>query len=58
MSRPYSMRVLAACKHSGLGRTKLYQLIAQGKITALKCGSRTLILTDSLETYIASLPRA
>ncbi|ODT22160.1 MAG: hypothetical protein ABS35_15505 [Kaistia sp. SCN 65-12] len=43
----------AAC---GLGPTKLYELIKDGKIQARKEGRRTLILTDSLRKHIEGLP--
>ena len=35
--------VAAFCQWSGLGRTKVYDLIKQGDLRALKCGRRTLI---------------
>ena len=40
----------------GPHRTKLYELIKEGRILARKCGSRTLIDGDSLRAYLASLP--
>ena len=47
-----------ACDASGIGRTRLYELIAQRRLDARACGGRTLITADSLATYIASLPPA
>lgn len=41
-----------------IGRTKLYALIAEGKIEARQCGGRTLIPADSLKEFLASLPAA
>ena len=41
----------------GVGNTKGYELIAQGKLVARKLGSRTMIETESLRAYVASLPR-
>ena len=38
-----------------LGRTKLYQLINDGKLKARKIGKRTVILREDLETFLASL---
>jgi len=40
----------------GIGMTTLYQLIADGSLTAVKSGSRTLILADTLRAWLASLP--
>jgi hypothetical protein len=40
----------------GVGRSKLYELLAQGFIEARKCGSRTLISVASADSYFAALP--
>ena len=40
----------------GVGNTKGYELIAEGKLVARKLGSRTMIETESLKAYVASLP--
>ncbi|RFD19500.1 DNA-binding protein [Komagataeibacter melaceti] len=53
---PISASIQDAVKMSGIGRTTLYGLLSQGKIKARKCGRRTLIMVDSLESYINSLP--
>ena len=45
-----------ATKISGIGKTKLYELIAQNKIVARKFGRRTLISYESLESWMKSLP--
>lgn len=45
------------CRAYGMGRTRLYGLIGQGKIEALKDGARTLIPVESAEAWAASLPR-
>lgn len=42
---------------SGLGRTSIYDAITRGEIEAVKAGTRTLILMDSLRTYLMRLPR-
>jgi excisionase family DNA binding protein len=47
-----------ACDASGIGRTRLYELIAAGNLEARRCGGRTLIPAASLAAYIASLPAA
>jgi excisionase family DNA binding protein len=42
---------------SGIGRTKLYEAISNGQLTARKFGSRTIVLRDDLLRFLASLPR-
>ncbi len=39
------------------GRTKAYELIATGQITAVKRGRSTLITAESAERWASSLPR-
>ncbi len=41
----------------GVGRTSIYELLAAGKLTAVKNGVRTLITGESAEAWAASLPR-
>jgi excisionase family DNA binding protein len=41
----------------GIGRTTIYKLIKEGKLEAVKLGSRTLILDSSVRTLLANLPR-
>jgi excisionase family DNA binding protein len=40
---PLAVRVKQACDLIGIGRSKLYELIAAGEIETLKVGSATLI---------------
>jgi excisionase family DNA binding protein len=47
-----------ACRVSGLSRSEIYRRLATGDIRAVKSGSRTLILMDSLRAYLANLPAA
>ena len=47
-----------ACNALSMGRTRLYALIAEGKIEARQCGGRTLIPAESLQAFVASLPAA
>lgn len=58
ISYPIAFRVPAACAAAGISRTRLYELIAAGKIEAKACGGRTLILAASLHAFLASLPSA
>ena len=55
--RPHSMTIADTVKWSGIGRTKLYELLGDGKVQAIKLGTRTLVLTESVERFLGSLPR-
>ena len=55
---PLAYRIPDASRITGLGATKLYELIGQGVLDARKAGSRTLLTAESLNRYIASLPKA
>ena len=41
---------------SGIGRTKLYEAIAQGDLKARKFGARTIILREELVVFLKALP--
>ena len=43
------------CKATGLGKSKVYELLNAGLIEAVECGSRTLIITTP-STFLADLP--
>jgi excisionase family DNA binding protein len=47
----------AACAKGGFGRSKLYELIGADKIAAYKDGHQTKVDGDSVDAYLASLPR-
>lgn len=49
---PICVRVNDAARMVGLGRTKLYELIAAGEIEAVKLGKSTRITTASLHDLI------
>jgi excisionase family DNA binding protein len=53
-----ALSIAEACAMAGIGRTKIYEAIASGKLTARKCGKRTLILKDDLRRFLGSLPSA
>jgi excisionase family DNA binding protein len=53
---PYSLTITEACKRYGIGRSRLYELIATKQIAAKKLGARTLVLAESIEGYLAALP--
>jgi excisionase family DNA binding protein len=41
---------------TGIGRSSLYKLFNEGKLTPRKAGKRTLILVAELENFLRSLP--
>ena len=49
---PLAYSVSDAVKVSSLGRTKLYELIKNGRIDTLKVGRRTLVKADSLHRLL------
>jgi excisionase family DNA binding protein len=57
-TEPLAYTVADAKATTGLGTTKIYELLAVGRLQAVKAGRRTLITGDSLRSYIASLPPA
>jgi excisionase family DNA binding protein len=44
------------CQQAGIGRTKLYQEIAAGRLKARKCGRRTIIPITEFEDWLGRLP--
>ena len=49
---PLAYSVADACRVSSIGRTRLYQLINEGRLEAKKIGKRTLIPAASLRALI------
>lgn len=49
---PIAVRILEAVRLTGIGRSKLYELIASGDIETVKIGSCTLIPMASLHGLI------
>jgi excisionase family DNA binding protein len=45
-----------ACDVMRIGRTKLYELLADKKLKAVAFGGRTLILHDEASRFLADLP--
>lgn len=56
MNSPISLTIPDAVRTSGISRTAIYEALKTGRITAVKCGKRTLINYQSLSGYLASLP--
>jgi excisionase family DNA binding protein len=51
-----SLTIPAAVTATGLSRTKIYEALKSGDLTAFKSGRRTLIRRAELEAYVARLP--
>ena len=49
---PLTVSVADAGRIVGLGKTKLYELIGQGELDAVRIGKRTLIKTASLKRLV------
>lgn len=55
---PYMASIADTVKWSGIGRSRLYELIAAGDIKARKAGAKTLVVTDSVRRWLDNLPQA
>lgn len=55
---PVAFPVPSACAYSGMSRTKLYALMGDGEIEAVKIGKRRLVLRESIDAFLARQPRA
>ena len=53
--KPITVTIGTALNVTGLGRTKFYEMIAEGRIKTITIGRRRLVLFSSLEelTYVA-----
>jgi len=47
-----TVRIKEACRITGIGRSKLYELIEQGEIEIIKVGSMTLIRVAELQAFL------
>ena len=48
----YSLSINDTARAIGIGRTKLYQLINDGELEAVKIGRRTLVKTASIQSLL------
>jgi hypothetical protein len=53
---PIMLSIRDAVRVAGIGRTKIYELVGKGLVRAVKCGSKTLVVAQSLRGYLDSLP--
>ncbi|WP_338242205.1 helix-turn-helix domain-containing protein [Aurantiacibacter hainanensis] len=49
---PLAYSIKEACRVSSLGRTRIYQLIGEGRLEARRIGKRTLIPAASLRALV------
>lgn len=54
---PLAVRIREACRLTGIGRSKLYELIASGDIEIVKIGTMTLVPFESLKGLVARANR-
>ena len=52
--RQITVRVDEACRMTGIGRTKFYELIEHGEIEVIKVGRMTLVPVSGLEAFVQS----
>lgn len=52
LPEPISVRIPDACRLTGLSRSRLYELMKSRDIEFVKVGSSTLILLESLRSFI------
>jgi excisionase family DNA binding protein len=50
--KPLAVRVREACRLTGIGRSKLYELIAAGEIEIIKVGTISLVPMASLTRFL------
>jgi excisionase family DNA binding protein len=50
------LSVFEACRVAGIGRTKIYEAISDGRLKARKLGKRTLVLRGDLQAFLDNLP--
>ncbi|MBU0584767.1 MAG: helix-turn-helix domain-containing protein [Alphaproteobacteria bacterium] len=53
-----SVTIPEAVEMTGIGRSSIYKMFSENRLTARKNGKRTLILVEELERVIKSLPTA
>lgn len=47
-----TVTIAGARKALGLGNTKIYELIGEGKLKTIKIGRRTLVKTESIRALV------
>jgi excisionase family DNA binding protein len=54
--QPEGLSILEACGVAGVGRSKVYEAIANKRLKARKLGKRTIILRSELQLFLTTLP--
>lgn len=49
---PITVRIPAAIQMTGIGRSKLYELMAEGALDVVKVGTSTLITVESIKRML------
>lgn len=52
LARPLTVSIRDACRMTGIGRSKLYELIGGGEIETIKIGTITLVPVAALEDFL------
>ena len=52
LPEPISVRIPEACRLTGLSRSRVYELMKSRDIEYVKVGSSTLILVESLRSFL------
>ncbi len=55
---PVLLSIPEVCKAIGLGRATVFKLIRDGKLSAVKIQSRTVVRIEELRAFIENLPVA
>ncbi len=55
---PLAVTIKEGTRLMGISRTRTYELIKGRQLEAVKAGRRTLLIMESVRSYLASLPRA
>ena len=53
---PVGLSIADTARFLGLGRTRVYELLAAGQLCGRKCGRRVLIEADSARRFLSRLP--
>jgi excisionase family DNA binding protein len=53
---PLAYTIAEVVAKTRLGERTIYKHIYEGRLTARKCGKRTLVLADDLNAFLRSMP--
>ena len=58
MTQSLLVSIHEACERAGIGRSFLYERMADGSIRSVRAGRRRLVVVESLNQWVASLPES